>query len=133
MSWQRSFSINSLLFLGLLLMTVNACEQSKSCSSKCSYYTKDGVTKLCLRGDDLFTMGFDYGTVLKQELNATLTTLTDYYQDFENANLDAMVAKAKVFMTRYSYAFTDFLKGVAVGSKLTFEQVIVLNGMETLG
>lgn len=47
-------------------------------------------------------------------------------------SIESVYAKAMKFQERYSPAYEPFLKGMAEGANLSFEECVMLNGMETL-
>jgi len=77
-------------------------------------------------------MGYEYGKVMRGELHGALDTLKNYFIIKNNMTYEDMAEQASVFHQRYSYSYDFFLKGMAKGSGLSFDDVNILNGMETI-
>ena len=79
-----------------------------------------------------YSMGIEYGKKLQFELNATLEILKQFFIQENNISLETLISKANEFYCRYPSSYQDFIKGISLGSKLSLDEVKILNAMETL-
>mmetsp|Transcript_2184 Transcript_2184/g.2893 ORF Transcript_2184/g.2893 Transcript_2184/m.2893 type:complete len:354 (+) Transcript_2184:87-1148(+) len=77
-------------------------------------------------------MGYQYGSLLKEQLHNVLEILIQYFIVLQNVEYSQLVQQANLFYERYSYSYQLFLEGVSQGSGLTLDDCKILNAMETL-
>lgn len=77
-------------------------------------------------------MGYQYGTMMKNKLEASYEILINYYVDENRIPYLKLLGKAELFFEKYPYSYQKFIEGIAVGSNLPIETCKILNAMETL-
>lgn len=90
-----------------------------------------GVKTIVVEGSHQ-EMGIQYGEKLKEELYGALSALKYFFITQNNMSYENMLEQANTFHARYSNTYSFFLEGIAQGSGLTFDDVKILNGMETI-
>jgi len=79
-----------------------------------------------------YEMGIDYGRKLQAELKASLSILINYFCTNHQISFETLVNKAYKLYYRYPDSYKKFIEGITKSTGLSLDEVIVLNGMETL-
>lgn len=112
-----------LLFLIALILCSNV-----SCASVSKV---DDVFVVSLSGSHV-DMGYQYGSLLKEQLHNVLEILVQYFIVLQGVEYSQLVQQANLFNDRYSYSYQQFLEGISQGSGLSLDDCKILNAMETL-
>jgi hypothetical protein len=78
-------------------------------------------------------MGIQYGGALSNQLKTVLSVLKNYYITGHGLTYQQLLTQASLLYNRFPIRYQSFMQGVAQGSGLDFRDIIILNGMETLG
>ena len=91
-----------------------------------------GVRVLLLSGTAQ-EMGFQYGRLMKSELENSLQILKKFYTTKHQLTDSQLYEHAKRLYARFPLSEQYFIQGEAQGAKLRLEDAQLLNAMETLG
>jgi hypothetical protein len=86
---------------------------------------------LILRGT-YENMGIEYGKNMKRELKSSLKILKSYYVEKHKVPYEKLIVQADSFYNRFPQTYQLFIQGVSQGSGLKFDDVKILNAMETM-
>jgi len=78
------------------------------------------IKQLLLRGTK-YEMGVQYGREMKDELNASLLILKDFFMIKHSISWVKLIQKANIFYDKYPYSYQKFIKGVSDGASITFD------------
>lgn len=90
-----------------------------------------GINIVVLNENNMYSNGLFYGEALKEELLGAREHLIDSFGK-HGASYNDLRRTAKVFFFRYSREYKPFLYGMAEGAEMSFDDVNIVNGMETL-
>ncbi len=93
---------------------------------------KSSVPQLLVVSGTKKEMGKKYGTALKQELTKVHDILYDYFVIKHDIDYEKLVDKAKILFDKYPSGYQEMIESAAKAANLTTENLIVVNGMETL-
>jgi hypothetical protein len=79
-----------------------------------------------------YEMGQQYGISMHDELHASLAIIKEFYVTNNSIAYSILVTHASLFNQRYNPLYKDFLYGVSNSTGLNYQDMMVLNGMETL-
>ena len=122
-----SLLVPMLLLFALLQHAASAVVHDKRFSSETT-----NVSVVVLEGT-MSEMGVQYGTLLKKDLAATLQILLEYYRDQKGFSEAQIAQQADKFFTRFPSNIQSFVKGMAQGANISFDNAKTLHAMETLG
>ena len=114
-----------------LQIKLNEVLQEVFVKTKVRYIHQGHVEVISLAGGSYYDMGVAYGATLNNTLVWTRNKLVMAFVQ-NNVTYGQMVVRANQFYERYPYEYQVFLQGIAGGSGLSFNDVKILNGMETL-
>ena len=80
-----------------------------------------------------YEMGVEYGQAMQQQMQKTLSILEDFYIAQHALTHDALVKQASLLYNRFPVSYQKLIQGAADGAKISLDDEIILNGMETLG
>ncbi len=101
--------------------------------------------EVILRGDDPFERGRQYGSAVQEKVNQHLANWYDIFREELHLSKDRILADVRKFwpfVREYSPEIAKELEGIAGGSKLQLEEILLLNtlneffvnqGLEQLG
>jgi hypothetical protein len=91
----------------------------------------NGIPINILKGSN-YEMGKEYGMQMRPQMLESLKTLENYYIKQKGLTYNDLFKQANELYKRFPDNYKSLLKGAAKGAKISLNDEIILNGMETL-
>ncbi|WP_150468071.1 C45 family autoproteolytic acyltransferase/hydolase [Francisella sp. SYW-9] len=91
----------------------------------------NGIPINILKGSS-YEMGREYGQQMRPQMLKSLKIIEDYYIKQKGLTYNDLLKQANELYKRFPNSYKSILKGTARGAKISLNDEIVLNGMETL-
>ncbi|MED7818661.1 MULTISPECIES: C45 family peptidase [unclassified Francisella] len=91
----------------------------------------NGIPINILKGS-YYEMGKEYGELMRPQMLESLKIIEDYYIKQKGLSYNDLVKQANQLYDRFPNNYKSILKGAAKGARISLNDEIILNGMETL-